>query len=87
MASMSQQQDLYMILEVEQTATPKEIADSYKRLALKLHPDRTLDYNTTAAFQEVCQFPVRSICFSQSFTSNVLNTVLTFKQNVAPKCV
>ncbi|KAI4228051.1 MAG: hypothetical protein L6R40_008165 [Gallowayella cf. fulva] len=43
--------DYYMVLEVEQTATLELIVKSYKRLALKLHPDRNTKQNATAAFQ------------------------------------
>lgn len=49
-------EDYYSILEVVQTATPKDINRSYKRLALKLHPDRNAKDNATEAFQLVCQF-------------------------------
>ncbi|KAF1347185.1 hypothetical protein BDV97DRAFT_282355, partial [Delphinella strobiligena] len=44
-------EDYYMVLEVEQTAAPEVIVKSYKRLALKLHPDRNIKYNATEAFQ------------------------------------
>lgn len=47
-------EDYYMVLEVEQTAAPEVIVKSYKRLALKLHPDRNIKYNATEAFQLVC---------------------------------
>lgn len=47
-----------MVLEVEQTATLELIVKSYRRLALKLHPDRNSKQNTTEAFQRVCvNFP------------------------------
>ena len=49
--------DYYMVLEVEQTATRELIIKSYKRLALKLHPDRNAKQDATEAFQLVCQFP------------------------------
>ena len=45
-----------MALEVEQTATRELIIKSYKRLALKLHPDRNAKQDATEAFQLVCQF-------------------------------
>lgn len=48
--------DYYMVLEVEQTATPELIIKSYKRLALKLHPDRNAKHDATESFQLVCQF-------------------------------
>src|SRR3954468_9493803 len=48
--------DYYQILEVEQTAAIELIHRSYKRLALKLHPDRNKEHNATAAFQLVRQF-------------------------------
>ena len=44
-----------MVLEVNQTATLEFIIKSYKRLALKLHPDRNSKQDATAAFQLVCQ--------------------------------
>ncbi|KAL8881438.1 MAG: hypothetical protein Q9192_007796 [Flavoplaca navasiana] len=43
--------DYYMVLEVNQTATLAFIIKSYKRLALKLHPDRNTNQDATAAFQ------------------------------------
>jgi len=49
-------EDYYMVLEVVQTATCKEISQSYKRLALKLHPDRNAKHDATEAFQLVCLF-------------------------------
>ena len=48
--------DYYMMLEVERSATHELIIKSYKRLALKLHPDRNAEHDATEAFQLVCQF-------------------------------
>ena len=48
-------EDYYMVLEVVQTATLEVIIRSYKRLALKLHPDRNAKDDATEAFQLVCQ--------------------------------
>ncbi|KAH8744252.1 hypothetical protein F5883DRAFT_590396, partial [Diaporthe sp. PMI_573] len=44
-------EDYYAILEVEQTTGPELITKSYKRLALKLHPDRNTKHDATEAFQ------------------------------------
>jgi len=43
-----------MVLEVGQTAALDQIITSYRRLALKLHPDRNPKHDTTEAFQLVC---------------------------------
>ena len=56
MAPPSITEDYYMILEVEKTALLQQITTSYRRLALKLHPDRnpsTKD-DATEQFQRVC---------------------------------
>ena len=45
-----------MVLEVAQTATPELVIRSYRRLALKLHPDRNAKHDATEAFQLVCRF-------------------------------
>lgn len=55
MAPVQITEDFYMVLEVEQTATIEVISRSYKRLALKRHPDRNAGRDTTAAFQLVCR--------------------------------
>jgi len=49
-------EDYYFILEVSQTATPELLNRSYKRLALKLHPDRNAKHDATQTFQLVRQF-------------------------------
>lgn len=48
-------EDYYVVLEVQQTAAPELIVRSYRRLALKLHPDRNAKHDATEAFQLVCQ--------------------------------
>lgn len=47
--------DLYADLELQQTATQKDIKDSYRRLALKYHPDKQKPGQTvdTAPFRKV----------------------------------
>jgi DnaJ-class molecular chaperone len=44
-----------MVLEVDQTTTTELIIRAYKRLALKLHPDRNARHDATETFQRVCQ--------------------------------
>ncbi|KAF1920202.1 hypothetical protein BDU57DRAFT_486702 [Ampelomyces quisqualis] len=44
-------EDFYKVLEVSQTATLDQIIQSYRRQALKLHPDRNANHNATQAFQ------------------------------------
>lgn len=53
MASIPFTEDYYAILEVEQTAKLELMTQSYRRLALKLHPDYNRKADATAAFQLV----------------------------------
>jgi DnaJ-class molecular chaperone len=46
-------EDYYAILEVDQIATTELIAKSYRRLALKVHPDRHAHGGSTQSFQLV----------------------------------
>lgn len=54
MAPSTITEDYYMLLEVEPNETTEQITRSYKRLALKLHPDRCAKGGSTQAFQLVC---------------------------------
>ncbi|EPE28670.1 Chaperone J-domain-containing protein [Glarea lozoyensis ATCC 20868] len=53
MAPVPITEDYYMVLEVGQTAAHELILKSYKRLALKLHPDRNAKHDATTAFQQL----------------------------------
>jgi curved DNA-binding protein CbpA len=46
-------EDYYAILEIDQTATTELIGKSYRRLALKVHPDRHAHGGSTQSFQLV----------------------------------
>jgi DnaJ homolog subfamily A member 5 len=43
----------YELLEVDSTATQKDIERGYKRAALKWHPDKNKDTDTTQKFQDI----------------------------------
>lgn len=47
--------DLYAILEVEPTATEKEINKAYRKLALKWHPDTCKEPNAQEMFQKITE--------------------------------
>ncbi|CAG8976594.1 hypothetical protein HYALB_00002107 [Hymenoscyphus albidus] len=46
-------EDFYSILGVSQFSTISEIRDSYRRLALRFHPDKNKDENATSTFQQI----------------------------------
>lgn len=45
--------DYYKILEIQQTASLEEIKIAFKNQAVKWHPDRNLDTDTTKKMQEI----------------------------------
>lgn len=46
-------EDFYSILGVSQFSTIPEIRDSYRRLALRFHPDKNKDEKATSTFQQI----------------------------------
>jgi len=44
-----EQKDYYQILEVDSKATQQKLKETYRRLALKYHPDRNKDNPGAAA--------------------------------------
>jgi molecular chaperone DnaJ len=44
--------DYYQVLELTRSATDAEIKKAYRRLAMKLHPDRNPDHETEEKFKE-----------------------------------
>ena len=56
MATMAGKRDYYEVLGIARTATQKEIADAYRRLALKFHPDANPgDERATEKFKEAAE--------------------------------
>eukprot|EP01129_Flabellula_baltica_P001134 TRINITY_DN11046_c0_g1_i1.p1 TRINITY_DN11046_c0_g1~~TRINITY_DN11046_c0_g1_i1.p1 ORF type:complete len:262 (-),score=58.80 TRINITY_DN11046_c0_g1_i1:157-942(-) len=47
--------EYYIVLEIEEDATPKEIKKAYYRLALKYHPDKNSDPEATETFKKICE--------------------------------
>jgi len=47
--------DYYKSLQVPKTATQKEIRKAFKQLALKYHPDKNPDKDTTKKFREIAE--------------------------------
>lgn len=59
MAPSTVTEDYYFVLEVDQFATTDFITKAYRRIALKLHPDRK--DGSTKAFQLVREVPLWNI--------------------------
>lgn len=74
MVSTPVTEDYYLVLETSQTATPEVITKSYKRLALKLHPDRNARNGSTQAFQLVSCSHEDRMAISQSPLARSLTT-------------
>lgn len=52
---MANKRDYYEVLDVPKTATKEEIKDSYRKLALKYHPDRNKTSEAEEKFKEISE--------------------------------
>ena len=50
---MPNERDYYEVLGVERRAGSAEIADAYRKLAIKFHPDKNRAPNAKDAFQKI----------------------------------
>lgn len=56
MATMAQKRDYYEVLGISRSASDREIANAYRKLALKYHPDANSDdENATLRFKEAAE--------------------------------
>lgn len=73
---------LYEILEVDKTASIDDIKKSYKKLALKYHPDKNHDNDTSEKFKEISHaYEILSDEQKRKYydiTGNVSNTAQSF---------
>lgn len=71
--------DFYKILELNRNASIKEIRKSYRRLALKLHPDVNTSNNANAEFialgeaYEVLKSPSKRYQYDRLYDYKILN--------------
>ena len=45
----------YQILDVNDNSTPKEIKQAYRKLSLKYHPDRNIEFTDGKKFKEISE--------------------------------
>jgi len=65
---MATNEDFYAILEVHPFAPVEKIRESYRRLALRCHPDKNRDVRATEDFQRVgWVFPDPFLLFVEFF--------------------
>ena len=55
MAANQHKRDYYEVLEVDRSATPEQIKQAYRQLALKWHPDRNPAPDATDRFKEIAE--------------------------------
>lgn len=55
LATCLAKRDYYTVLGIERTATRQEVKKAFRRMALKFHPDKNPDSDTTKKFREVAE--------------------------------
>ena len=53
--SMLNLEKCYQILDVNDNSTPKEIKQAYRKLSLKYHPDRNVEFTDGKKFKEISE--------------------------------
>lgn len=74
--------DYYKTLEVELTASAKEIRESYRKLAHRYHPDISEQANCEPLFKEITEaYAALKGSHKQSHSSLPMNDVITLKHH------